>query len=59
MKAKEEKQNQHPEEENSEMSIEELMDIQGGIEGDETGTKEFCGLGCYIGTGQSKPNDEK
>jgi hypothetical protein len=54
MKEKEDKQRQPPEEETSEqLSIEELMDVQGGIEADEN-ENEPCGLGCYIGIGASE-----
>jgi len=48
MKEKEEKK-QNPEEETSELNIEELMDVQGGIEDDFDDKKAHCGLGCYIG----------
>jgi hypothetical protein len=51
MKTKEEKQNQLPEDESSDlMNVEALMDIQGGIETDDD-RKGSCGLGCYIGSG--------
>ncbi|GHT27080.1 hypothetical protein FACS189432_02820 [Bacteroidia bacterium] len=57
MKAKEEKQQQHTEEEISEeLNIEELMDVQGGIE-DEPEKKEHCGLGCFLGTGSAGEPD--
>jgi hypothetical protein len=61
MKTKEEKQNQLSEEEDSElMNVEELMDIQGGIEADEDDRKGSCGLGCYIGSGGvGEPEENK
>jgi hypothetical protein len=57
MRAKEENQKKNSEEEISEqLNIEELMDVQGGIEDDsDDDRKGSCGLGCYIGTGSSEP----
>jgi len=31
--------------------LENLTEIQGGIEDDETVAPKFCGLGCFIGAG--------
>ena len=36
--------------EDVELSIEEITEVQGGIEKDETDDKS-CGLGCFIGAG--------
>jgi hypothetical protein len=58
MSTKEEKQNQDLESEDSKLNIEELMDVQGGIEdNDESDGKGSCGLGCYIGTGAGGTED--
>ena len=59
MKEKEEKQKQNPEEETDELNIEEIMDIQGGIEDDnvEDVPKEHCGLGCFLGAGSAGGNN--
>jgi len=36
------------EDETVEMNIEDLTEIQGGIDDNETGTSGTCGLGCFI-----------
>lgn len=33
------------------MNIEDLTEIQGGIEDDEAIQSRSCGLGCFIGSG--------
>jgi len=38
------------EDETLEMNIEELIEIQGGIEDDEQ-DPPYCGLGCFLGAG--------
>ena len=37
------------EDETDELSIEEITEVQGGIEG--VLSKDNCGLGCFLGTG--------
>lgn len=39
------------EDEAVELNIEDLTEIQGGIENDETREPKSCGLGCFIGAG--------
>jgi hypothetical protein len=51
MKEKEKKQDENFEKETSELSIEELTDVQGGIEDTEGDEKTACGLGCFLGAG--------
>ena len=48
MKEKKEKKN-YDEDETVELNIEELTDVQGGIE--DVIKKDDCGLGCFIGAG--------
>ncbi|WP_352422469.1 hypothetical protein [Proteiniphilum sp.] len=49
MKEKDEEENM--EEDTSELNIEELTDIQGGIEDDDKTITPTCGLGCFQGSG--------
>jgi len=58
MKKGNEKRN-YEENETVELNIEDLTEIQGGIEDDRKITKENCGLGCYIGSGSGGPVDPK
>lgn len=53
MKEKDEKENleENLEENTSELNIEELTDIQGGIEDDDKSIPPTCGLGCFQGSG--------
>ena len=37
--------------ETDEMYIEDLTEIQGGLEDDEAGIARKCGLGCFLGEG--------
>jgi hypothetical protein len=37
--------------EGEELDIEEITDIQGGLDDDNIFQREQCGLGCFIGTG--------
>jgi hypothetical protein len=46
---KEEEKGRYDEDESVEINIEELTEVQGGIE--ENFRKGECGLGCFIGTG--------
>ena len=48
MKEENEEKN-YEEDESVEFNIEELTDIQGGI--DDIHMKDSCGLGCFIGAG--------
>jgi len=42
--------------ESIELNIEELTEVQGGIEATEKDVPvEQCGLGCYIGSGADEP----
>ena len=41
--------------ETTELDIEDLIEIQGGIEDDEKLSRDDCGLGCYVGSGSGKP----
>ena len=53
---KKEKENKNLEEDETvELNIEDLTEIQGGIETDEKLSKDSCGLGCFIGSGSSGP----
>lgn len=45
-----EKEEKNLEEDFSEMNIEELTDIQGGIEDDDKSINPTCGLGCFQGS---------
>ena len=45
----EEKKNNFEEDESEELNIEDLTDVQGGLE-DGLGRSD-CGLGCFIGAG--------
>ena len=47
------------EDETVELNIEDLTEIQGGIENDDKSSKENCGLGCFIGSGSSGPIKRK
>lgn len=62
MKKKEEKKwkDVNPEEEVSELNIEELTDIQGGVEDDKDKgqSKPTCGLGCFQGSGTPDRNTD-
>jgi len=49
----------HGDEETAELDIEVLTEIQGGIEIDDKTSRENCGLGCYIGSGISTPDNRK
>ncbi|MDR3339776.1 MAG: hypothetical protein LBT25_06770 [Candidatus Symbiothrix sp.] len=51
MKEKEKKREKNSEDETVELNIEELMDVQGGIEDTGDDQKESCGLGCFLGAG--------
>ena len=42
------------EDESEELNIEDLTDVQGGIE--EDFSRENCGLGCFIGAGYGAIN---
>lgn len=48
MKEKDEEENM--EKDTSELNIEELTDIQGGIEDDDKTIAPTCGLGCFQGS---------
>lgn len=48
---KEEKKEENLEEDISELNIEELTDIQGGVEDDDKTITPTCGLGCFQGSG--------
>ncbi|MCE5179357.1 MAG: hypothetical protein LLF81_09475 [Porphyromonadaceae bacterium] len=48
MKEKDEEENL--EEDISELNIEELTDIQGGVEDDDKTITPTCGLGCFQGS---------
>lgn len=46
--------------ETSELNIEELMTVQGGIADDDPDNdKERCGLGCYLGSGTGNGGTDK
>ncbi len=40
-------------EETSNLNVEELTEVQGGVE-DNDDVKTDCGLGCYVGSGSVK-----
>jgi hypothetical protein len=42
----------------TELDIEGLTEILGGIEDEEQRSKENCGLGCFVGSGTSIPDDK-
>ena len=46
----------YEEEETVELDIEELTDVQGGIDDDDISKNERCGLGCFIGAGYGPIN---
>lgn len=46
------------EEEYSELDIEELVEIQGGVEDDNGPDKPSCGLGCFQGSVTPISNEE-
>ena len=48
---KEKEENYSEEDEISELNIEDLTEIQGGIEDDKISKPTSCGLGCLIGAG--------
>ena len=37
--------------ETEEINVEDLTEIQGGLEDDENETVKNCGLGCFLGAG--------
>jgi len=41
--------------ESMELNIEELTEVQGGIEAIEEEPVPSCGLGCYLGAGTDEP----
>jgi len=41
--------------ESMELNIEELTEVQGGIEATDKVPSESCGLGCYLGAGADEP----
>jgi len=41
--------------ESMELNIEELTEVQGGIEATDKDPGGSCGLGCYIGGGADEP----
>jgi len=47
---KEEKEEKYFEEDET-VELEELTEIQGGIEGDAAGILKSCGLGCFLSAG--------
>lgn len=53
---KEKKEQQEFKDDFVELNIEELTDIQGGIEDDDKTTLPTCGLGCFQGAGT--PNED-
>jgi len=58
MKREKEKKNVQ-EDETVELNIEDLTEIRGGIEEDDNKSDDSCGLGCYIGSGISRPPKPK
>jgi len=45
--------------ESMELNIEELTEVQGGIESEDNPLPvESCGLGCYLGAGADDPTGE-
>jgi len=59
MKEEEEKKDENLEEDYSELDIEELTDIQGGIDDKDNPIVPGCGLGCFQGSGSPDlGNDE-
>jgi len=53
---KEEKK-KYEDDETTELDIEVLTEIQGGIEDEKKLPKEDCGLGCFVGSGLGKPDN--
>ena len=49
-------ENENLEEDYSELDIEELTDIQGGIDDGEKSIIPNCGLGCFQGSGSPDHN---
>ena len=43
--------------ETTELDIEVLTEIQGGIEDDDKPIRDDCGLGCFVGSGSGKPDN--
>ena len=43
--------------ETTELDIEVLTEIQGGLEDDGKKSKDDCGLGCYVGSGLHMTDD--
>ena len=41
--------------ESMELNIEELTEVQGGIEATDNDPAASCGLGCYLGAGADEP----
>ena len=52
---KEEKK-RYEDDETTELDIEVLTEIQGGIQDEKDRPKEDCGLGCFVGSGLGKPD---
>ena len=57
MKTKKEKKN-YEDNDITELDIESLTEIQGGIEDEDHRSKENCGLGCFVGSGTGLPDDK-
>jgi len=56
MKTEKEKKN-YEDDETTELDIESLTEIQGGIEGDDKPSRDNCGLGCFVGAGTGNYDD--
>ena len=56
MKKRKEKKN-YENDETDQLDIEVLTEIQGGIENNEKRSREDCGLGCFVGSGSSRPEN--
>ena len=56
MKEKKEKKNSR-DDETTELDVEVLTEIQGGIEDDGKRSRNDCGLGCFVGSGSVSPDD--
>jgi len=43
--------------ETTELNIEVLTEIQGGVEDEKKLSRDDCGLGCFVGSGSGRPDN--